>query len=100
MSLFPELEEFFEVTIVAGEGGIPPKPNPEPFLFCLNSMSISPDKAIYVGDDWEIDVCGAADVGIQPVWIKHHSISRTWPKVETRVPVITSLDQLLDLYLN
>jgi HAD superfamily hydrolase (TIGR01549 family) len=96
-SLFPELEGLFEVIVVAGEDGIPPKPDPEPFLLCINRMGITPADAIYVGDDWRMDICGAADVGIQPIWIKHHSISRSWPKVETQVPVITSLEQLLDL---
>ena len=77
----------------------PPKPDPEPFLVCLKRMEVEPEKAIYVGDDWLIDICGAEEVGIQPVWLKHHSVSRTWPKVETQVPVITSLEQLLDLDL-
>ncbi|OGO20304.1 MAG: hypothetical protein A2Z14_18445 [Chloroflexi bacterium RBG_16_48_8] len=97
MSLFPELEEFFEAIVVAGQDDIPPKPDPAPFQFCLNSMNISPGEAIYVGDDWRIDICGAADVGLQPIWIKHHLVSCTWPNVETRVPVITNLEQLLEL---
>jgi len=97
LTLFPEIESFFEAVIVAGEAGVPPKPHREPFLFCLAKLGIPPAEAIYVGDDWRIDICGARGVGIQPVWLKHRSVSREWPAVETSVPIITSLEQLLDL---
>jgi len=96
LTQFPELEVFFEVIIVAGEAGVPPKPNREPFLLCLERLGVAPAEAIHVGDDWRIDICGAKEVGIQPVWLQHHSVSRKWPSVETSVPVITSLEQLLD----
>jgi len=99
VSQFPELEEFFDVIVVAGQDDIPPKPDPAPFLACLNQMNISHEEAIFVGDDWEIDVCGAASVGIQPIWIKHYLVPRTWPKVKKRVHEITNLEQLLELGL-
>ena len=60
-------------------------------------LGAGPTEAIYVGDDWRIDICGAKGAGIQPVWLQHHSVSRKWPLVETPVTVITSLEQLLDL---
>jgi HAD superfamily hydrolase (TIGR01549 family) len=97
ISLFPELERFFEVIVVAGEGGIPPKPDPEPFRRCLQDLDIIAEEAIYIGDDYRIDIGGARDFGLHPVWIKHHSVRRNWPEVETAVPVITNLRQLLDL---
>jgi putative hydrolase of the HAD superfamily len=97
ISLFPALEKLFEVVIVAGEHGMPPKPDPMPFLTCLERLGIDPANAIYIGDDWRIDVCGAQAAGIQPVWLKHHSISRNWPVIETTIPIITSLEQVLDL---
>ena len=97
LAKFPELESFFEVIILAGEAGVPPKPNREPFLMCLEKLGITPAEAIYVGDDWRIDICGAQEVGIQPVWLQHHAVSRKWPLVETSVPVIIGLGQLLDL---
>ena len=34
---------------------------------------------------------------IQPIWLKHHLVSRTWADVKETVPIITNLDQLLDL---
>ena len=97
ISLFPELEKLFQVIIIAGEGDIPPKPDPEPFRLCLEKLNIAAGQAVYVGDDYRIDICGAGDYGLHPVWLKHYSVRRNWPEVQASEPVITSLKQLLDL---
>jgi HAD superfamily hydrolase (TIGR01549 family) len=97
ITLFPQLERFFDTIIIAGESGIPAKPDPAPFLLCLKRLGVSADEAVYVGDDWYIDICGARDAGIRPIWLKHHLVNRTWPDVKETVPIFTSLDQLLDL---
>ena len=97
ISLYPELENFFKTIIVAGEGGIPTKPDPKPFHQCLDKLGILPAEAVYIGDDWRIDICGARDAGLHAIWLKHHSVQRNWPQVEDSVPVITSLEALLDL---
>ena len=99
ISLFPSLADFFEVVIVAGEANVPPKPNRAPFLLCLEKLGIASTEAVFIGDDWRIDICGAKEVGVLPVWLKHHSVSRKWPEVETTVPVITSLEQLAEVLL-
>jgi putative hydrolase of the HAD superfamily len=95
----PHLTDYFKTVIVAGESGIPPKPDRNAFMVCLKTLSIDPDQAVYVGDDWYTDIRGAAEVGIQPIWIKHHLLSRSWPQPDTdvSVPVITSLDSLLEI---
>jgi HAD superfamily hydrolase (TIGR01549 family) len=94
---YPEIERFFELIIVAGESGVPPKPDPAPFLLCLNRLGIERSEAVYVGDDWRIDICGAKNAGIQPIWIQHHSVHRSWPTAETSVPIITTLEFLLNM---
>lgn len=98
LSRFPSLAGFFQEIIVAGAGGgLPAKPHPAPFWHCLARLDLSPHEVVFVGDDWRIDICGAGNIGIQPIWLKHHAVKRSWPNVETAVPVITSLDQLLEL---
>ena len=82
---------------VAGENGIPPKPDPEPFRLCLQELNLEPSAAVYVGDDYRIDVCGARDAGLHAVWLKHHSVRRSWPDVQTSTPIISHLDELLDI---
>jgi HAD superfamily hydrolase (TIGR01549 family) len=94
---FPALAQFFEVIIVSGENGINAKPDPQPFQLCLEKLGIAPRAAVYVGDDYRIDISGARDVGIRPVWLKHRTVTRNWPQIDATVPVITSLDALLSL---
>jgi len=97
IGLFPELEKFFRIIIVAGENEIPPKPDPKPFRLCLEKLNLAAGQAVYVGDDYRIDICGARDAGLHPVWLKHDSVRRNWPAVKISVPVITNLKQLLEL---
>ena len=97
ISLYPQLENFFEVIIVAGEGGLPTKPDPKPFQQCLAGLGISAAEAVYIGDDWRIDVCGARDAGMHAIWLKHHSVQRNWAEVTGSAPVITNLEELLEL---
>lgn len=94
LALFPKIEQYFQVVIVAGEKGVPPKPDPVPFRSCLQRLNIAPDQAVFVGDDWQMDICGAREVGIYPVWLKHRLVPRSWPEVNASVPVISGLDQL------
>jgi HAD superfamily hydrolase (TIGR01549 family) len=97
LSEFPELDKYFQEIIIAGENGVAPKPDPQPFRLCLQGLNLKPSEAVYVGDDFRIDICGAQDVGLYAVWLQHHRVKRSWPKVETSVPIITSLDPLLDI---
>ncbi len=97
VALFPGIERFFEVIVVAGEGGVPPKPDRRAFRSALEAMHIRPDDAVYVGDDWRNDVCGARDAGLAPVWLKHHSVRRNWPDGNGTVATIADLRQLAPL---
>jgi HAD superfamily hydrolase (TIGR01549 family) len=97
INLFPQLERFFKTIIIAGESGIPPKPDCVPFLTCLKNLGVTADEAVYVGDDWQKDICGARDAGIRPIWLQHHLVRRTWPDMKSLIQVITSLDKLLEL---
>ena len=97
MNMYPELEPYFEIVIVAGEGGVPPKPDPQSFHLCLKNLHVLPAESVYVGDDWRIDICGARDAGLTPIWLKHDNIKRSWPDIKTSIPVVHRLDQLIDL---
>ncbi len=94
ITLFPEIERFFKAIIVAGESGMPAKPDKTPFLSGVKMLGIKPGQAIYVGDDWRIDIQGSQAAGLHPVWLKHHQVQRNWPAVSASIPVITAIDQL------
>ncbi len=97
LSNYPALERFFEVIVIAGEAGIPAKPDPAPFCLCLERLAIAPGETVYVGDDLRIDVRGSEAVGMHPLWLRHRTVTRNWPEPETAVPVIDSLEPLLAL---
>lgn len=98
LAQYPGLERYFEAIVIAGEGKVPPKPSPEPFRRCLAQLGVAPERAVYVGDDWRIDIEGARGAGLQPVWLKHHSVKRHWPDVvDPKLPVITSLTALHEI---
>jgi putative hydrolase of the HAD superfamily len=94
VTAYPELAALFAVTVVAGENGVPTKPDAQPFAICLERLGVAAEDAVYVGDDWRIDVCGARDAGLHPVWLKHDTVKRNYPEVDVDVPVITSLNEL------
>jgi putative hydrolase of the HAD superfamily len=91
---YPELTTCFEVVIVAGENDVPPKPDAQAFGRCLDKLQLTPQEAVYVGDDWRNDVLGAQNAGMHPVWLRHHSVQRNYPDVSCALPVISSLDEL------
>ena len=91
---FPQLEKYFEVVIIAGENNIPPKPDPAVFKLCLDKLNVRPSHAVFVGDDWLIDIIGAEKVRLHPIWLQHHLVHRKWPRPETTVPIIKSLDEV------
>ena len=45
------------------------KPRPEIFRVALEGLGAAPEETLHVGDRLEVDVEGAARVGITPVWI-------------------------------
>jgi HAD superfamily hydrolase (TIGR01549 family) len=91
---YPDLAALFSVMVVAGEDGVPPKPDIRPFIACLEQLGIAPDEAVYIGDDWQNDVNGSRDAGLFPIWLKHKSVNRNYPEVKEDIPVISTLAEL------
>jgi HAD superfamily hydrolase (TIGR01549 family) len=57
---------FFDFSLAAGEVNIF-KPEPGIFEHALRGVSLSPQEAIYVGDNYFADVVGARRAGLQPI---------------------------------
>jgi|GEM_PF-223970 len=91
---YPELAALFSVMVVAGEDGVPPKPDIQSFIVCLEQLGVAPYESIYVGDDWQNDVNGSRNAGLFPVWLKHKSVNRNYPEVKENIPVISTLTEL------
>ena len=60
------IDEFFDFSLAAGEVNVF-KPEPGLFEHALQRLNLSPQEAIYVGDNYYADVVGARRAGLQPV---------------------------------
>ncbi len=69
------------------------KPDAPIFLAALQRAGVKADEAMYVGDQYNVDVLGARGVGIRPVFLDRENSS---PAI-TDCPHILSLLQLVDL---
>ena len=94
---YKRLEKLFDVVVIAGEGNIPAKPDPAPFKLALEKLGVTPEEAIFVGDDFRGDIEGSKNVGMTPVWLKHYSVERNWPEPSFKVIEITSLEDVVGI---
>lgn len=63
-----ELTDTFEPVVCAGYDTAP-KPDPEPFEVALETLNLTPERALYVGNSLTSDVAGAHAAGIPSVWV-------------------------------
>ena len=90
------LDGFFQSIVVSSEIGAE-KPSPKGFLLSLEELGVSPEEALYVGDNYYDDVKGANGVGMRAALLnrtKWHS-----SRMEGNYLDITSLSELLSLPL-
>jgi putative hydrolase of the HAD superfamily len=60
--------EAFDATVVTGPLGAP-KPDRRAFEAITDALGVAPERAVYVGDDPERDIAGAAAAGLRPVQV-------------------------------
>ncbi|MFH0847460.1 MAG: HAD-IA family hydrolase [Chloroflexota bacterium] len=71
------------------------KPNPAIFQAALTKAGVSPDEAIYVGDQHQLDVVGARAAGIKPILIDRCNL---YPHIKdcTRIRSLSELEKYLE----
>jgi len=90
------LDSLFESVVISSQYGYR-KPDPRLFQQALKEMGLSTtDDILYVGDNWERDIVGATNAGIQSVWIQRNS-DQTYAPHDQAIPVIPDLRDLLCL---
>ncbi len=87
-----ELHKKFEIVVISSEVGMA-KPDPRIFMMACAALGVSPSEAIYVGDLYDLDVQGAQNAGLQPVWLRRRAEHIESPGVLT----IRSLNELAAL---
>jgi HAD superfamily hydrolase (TIGR01549 family) len=87
------LAAYFEVVIVSDEIGWR-KPHRVMFETALKRLDVAPGEALFVGDNFELDVQAAARAGLAAVW---YSRGRQVDR-ETEFPIVADLAELTHLF--
>lgn len=96
---------FFDVVLVSGELGYR-KPHPRVFLTLLEQLGTLKEHTAFVGDNLDVDVRGAQQAGIQPIWMNYvqaqkaleaQGLADPLPPATPGVPTITHWQDLLTL---
>jgi FMN phosphatase YigB (HAD superfamily) len=84
-----KLRSHFDTIVVSGEVGLR-KPEPGIFYAALERVGTTPDRALYVGDNYWADVIGAQCAGVTPALLDPH---RLFP--EANCLILDRIDGLL-----
>lgn len=95
LAITPELVPYFEKIIISGAFG-KGKPDATIFEHALESMNLSKDEAIMVGDNLMTDILGAARVGMKSVWINRHDKEKNEVIPDFEINHLEELYPLLD----
>jgi putative hydrolase of the HAD superfamily len=89
------IRDAFRLILVSEETGIK-KPDPRIFRHAMDRLQLSPGECLYIGDHPVNDMEGAANAGMQTIWVKRN---QPWRDGLTAKPLraIERLDELLEL---
>ena len=68
ISNFPLINKF-DVIVIGGEGGINPKPNPQPFVLACEKLGLNTAECVMVGDDPIKDTLAAKNAGMNAILV-------------------------------
>ena len=69
------------------------KPHPEIFRRACDAFSVPPAEAVYVGNEYEVDACGARRAGLRGMWLDRKGAASS----NDQGPVIGSLNELFEI---
>ena len=85
----------FQFVIFSQDYGIE-KPDPRIFRIALEKAGVSEKELLHVGDDLEIDIKGAIDVGINYVWLNRRKAKNILDlKIEYEISSLLELPEIL-----
>jgi putative hydrolase of the HAD superfamily len=90
--------DLFDAALVTGELDAG-KPDPAAFEALLDALGSDPGETVYVGDDIDADIAGAADAGLVPVQVTFEGGPSPSPRAAAHVPrdrLVTELSELLE----
>ncbi|MFX0013362.1 MAG: HAD family hydrolase [Promethearchaeota archaeon] len=90
------ITSFFSSIIISAEVGLR-KPHPELFKMSANSLNLSFDEILYVGDLLKNDALGASNVGMRGVWLDRKNQDHLNTEVIT-ITKLTELPKIIDMF--
>ncbi|WP_282793352.1 HAD family hydrolase [Streptomyces sp. CC224B] len=88
------LGDRFEAVLCAADLGVS-KPHPEAFRAACAALGLAAEEIAYVGDQPEIDACGARDAGLLGIWLDRNGTPGAGPPGVHRITSLTELPALL-----
>ncbi len=87
---------FIDELFISGELGVG-KPDPEIFRIGLQTLGVSSDEALHIGDSLSSDIAGAKSAGMQTVWVNRKNMPRDpqLPTPDIEIPSLTNLMPIL-----
>lgn len=87
------IRSLFDVIVMSDTAGVM-KPHPDIFLKAVEALDRSAEECLFVGDSYDTDITGAAQIGMKTVWFNP---SRKEPPQDAphRLPVVTDLRELI-----
>ena len=77
------------------------KPWKQIFLKALDELGATPQRSVYVGDRYHIDVVGSREAGMIPVYIRqYHTAGEPPDGIDIDAPTIENLLDLIPLLEN
>jgi putative hydrolase of the HAD superfamily len=89
LGLTPRLD----VVVTSAKAGAN-KPGPEIFRYALRQAGVLPSEAVYVGDQYKVDVLGARGAGMQGILLDrggHHADVTDCPRIKTLAEIVAYL---------
>jgi putative hydrolase of the HAD superfamily len=86
--------EFFVASINAQDVGVG-KPDPRIFQAAALHLGLEPHQILHVGDDANLDVIGALNVGMQTAWVNR--ADHLWSQPQEPHATVTTMLELCDL---
>jgi 2-haloalkanoic acid dehalogenase type II len=84
---------WFTGIVSAGDAGVG-KPDARIFHLACERLGLAPGEVLHVGDDLELDVCGALDAGLQAAWV-HRDLAGEAPPAALRFLDVLALADAL-----
>jgi putative hydrolase of the HAD superfamily len=88
--------DLFDAALVTGDLDAG-KPDPAAFAALLDALGSDPGETVYVGDDVDADIAGAADAGLVPVQVTFEGGPPVSPRAAAHVPRTRLVAELPDL---